>query len=407
MNSDITKYGLIGLSVERRFASQRWSHACFRSAMRGRAPVSCDLPPQPVLYRLDELRQHQLGVAEDRDRGVVGFVEVARIVGRVDDFLPGRDDRGRDVVSREARADREDHVGIEQELASVPGIDDAARAQRQRMVLGKGALAVGRRHDRDVEQFGERDQLVAGFGVQHALAGDDDRRLRLDQHFRGVVDVARVAGRAGRADRRVIDIVAGELGDVMTSAGTSTMTGPGRPFFSALKARRIAGTVCSGSQHRLDMLGHALVGAGRVEQRPHRRGLARMAERDQQDRGRVGIGRGDAGKGVLGAGPVLHREDAGRLAVGDAGAAVGHVDADPLLAADHRPHAARHRRLDDRRRRETEHRRDPFALQDLGDRVHDQHRRFPLWVRLCGGSEEPNAGTPPAPEAGMRGAPAA
>jgi hypothetical protein len=35
--------------------------------------------------------------------------------------------------------------------------------------------------------------------------------------------------------------------DVITSAGTSTMTGPGRPFFSALKARRIAGTVCSGS----------------------------------------------------------------------------------------------------------------------------------------------------------------
>src|SRR5438105_15569867 len=28
---------------------------------------------------------------------------------------------------------------------------------------------------------------------------------------------------------------------VITSAGTSTMTGPGRPFFSASKARRIAG----------------------------------------------------------------------------------------------------------------------------------------------------------------------
>ena len=81
------------------------------------------------------------------------------------------------------------------------------------------------------------------------------------------------------------------------------MTGPGRPFFSALKARRIAGTVCSGSFTGSTCLVTLLIGAGRVEQREHLRGLARMAERQQQHRGRIGIGRGDAGKRVLGAGP--------------------------------------------------------------------------------------------------------
>jgi hypothetical protein len=151
------------------------------------------------------------------------------------------------------------------------------------------------------------------------------------------------------------------------------MTGPGRPFFSALKARR---NRVLGHIHRLDLLGHRGVGSGRVEQREHLRGLARMAERQQQDRGRIRIGRGNPGKGVLGARPVLHGKDAGRFAVGDPGAAIGHVDADPLLAADHRADAARHRRLDDRRRREAEQGRDAFALQDLGDRVHDLHRRL-------------------------------
>ncbi len=45
MNSDITKIGQIGLSVERSFASQRASHAAFSSAMRWRAPVEWVLPP--------------------------------------------------------------------------------------------------------------------------------------------------------------------------------------------------------------------------------------------------------------------------------------------------------------------------------------------------------------------------
>src|SRR5206468_229947 len=61
-------------------------------------------------------------------------------------------------------------------------------------------------------------------------------------------------------------------------------------------------------------------------------------------------------------------------------AAIGHVDTDPLLAADDRAQPARDRGLDDRRRREAEQRRDALALQDLGDRVHDLHRRCSPWA---------------------------
>ena len=254
------------------------------------------------------------------------------------------------------------------------GIDGAAGAERQRVVLREGAFAVGRRHHRRVEQIGQRQQLVAGFGVEHAVAGDDHRRLRRDQEARRLVDVVRVAGRAGAANGAVIDLVAGELGghhigrhldhDRAGAAVFQRIEGAPHRRHSVLR-----------HVDRLDLLRDAGVGARRIEQREHLRRLARMAERQEQDRGRVGIGRGDAGKGILGARPVLHREDAGRIAVRDAGAAVGHVDADPLLAADHRPHPGVDGGLDDRRRRKAEQRRDALALQDLGDRVHDQHRR--------------------------------
>ena len=79
-----------------------------------------------LLRRLDQLRQHQLGVAEDRDRGLVGLVEVARIVRRMNDRLPRRNDRGRDVVPGQGRADRKNHIRLEQEMPPVPGIDDAS-----------------------------------------------------------------------------------------------------------------------------------------------------------------------------------------------------------------------------------------------------------------------------------------
>ena len=79
---------------------------------------------------------------------------------------------------------------------------------------------------------------------------------------------------------------------------------------------------------------------------------------------------------ILRARPVLHREHPGRLPVHDARATVRHVHADTFLPADHRTDARGRGGLDDRRGRETEHRRDILALQDLGDRVHDLHRRL-------------------------------
>ena len=174
------------------------------------------------------------------------------------------------------------------------------------------------------------------------------------------------------AHGRVIDVVAGELGGHHIGrhldhdrAGPAVLQ---RVEGAAHRRHRVLG-----QHHRLDLLGDRGIGAGRIEQREHLRRLARMAERQQQHRRRIRIGRGDAGKRVLGAGPVLHREDAGRLAVLTRAQPSAMCTPTRSWRQITGRMPRRHRGLDDRRRREAEHRRDAFALQDLGDRVHDQH----------------------------------
>ncbi len=134
--------------------------------------------------------------------------------------------------------------------------------------------------------------------------------------------------------------------------------------------------------HLFDRFGDRGIAAARFEHREQLRGLARVAERQKQHRSRVGKGGGDAGKGIFGARPVLHRKDARRPAVRHARETVCHVDADPFLAADHRLDADCGGSLDDRCRRKAEQSRDTFALQDLGNDVHDLHWSFLPMVRL-------------------------
>src|SRR5205807_1922988 len=130
MNSDMTKYGLIGRSCERRLASQRPSHSPFSLSICLRAPL--DLA-----------------------------------------FLPMR--------------------------SFTASINCASTSFASPRIGIAVSLALWR----------SRASFVAWMIV---LPGDDDRRFRLDQHLGGIVDVARVSGRAGAPYRRVVDLVAGEFG---------------------------------------------------------------------------------------------------------------------------------------------------------------------------------------------------
>ena len=260
-------------------------------------------------------------------------------------------------------------------MAAVAGKGAAAWSERQRMILGKGALAVERRHDRGLQQLGKLAQLVGRFGIKDALPHQDYRTGGIEQHLRGVVDVALVAGRPAGADRPVlarvyVNLDAGDVGRHFhhDRAGAPVFElGEGPPHDVADLVRQL---------HLFDRFGNRGVAAARFEHREELRGLARVTERQKQHRRRIGKGGGDAGEGIFGARPVLHRKDARRPPVRHPGEAVGHMDADPFLAADHRLDADRGGGLDDRRRRKAKQSRDAFAFQDLGNHVHDLHWSF-------------------------------
>ena len=85
-------------------------------------------PAEPIRYGFEELCQHELGISENRHIDRIGLVEIARVVGRMDDFFAGRDRRAGDAVRGETAADAEHEISLIEEMATVTRIDDAAGA---------------------------------------------------------------------------------------------------------------------------------------------------------------------------------------------------------------------------------------------------------------------------------------
>jgi hypothetical protein len=126
----------------------------------------------------------------------------------------------------------------------------AARPERERMVFGEGALALERGHDRNLRELGQLEELGSRrVGVQDALAGVDDRLLRVQERAGCGLDVAALPAGAwpspactgARADRR--------RRPPPRRRRISTITGPPRPIFSRLKARRMTSRDLLGLVH--------------------------------------------------------------------------------------------------------------------------------------------------------------
>jgi len=113
--------------------------------------VRAGLAAEPVTHRLDQLAEHELGVAEDAEIGGKGLVQVARVVGRVDDLLTRRDDWGGDAVAGKAAADAEQQIGFVQDVPPGPGKGAAAGPERQHVILREGAFAVEGGHHRGLQ----------------------------------------------------------------------------------------------------------------------------------------------------------------------------------------------------------------------------------------------------------------
>ncbi len=133
-----------------------------------------------AVERVQHLAQDEPGVADAAEHHVVAAADVAGVVH--DLAKRGRRGQRRDVErAGEARADAEDDVGTLEEPVDGGRPGAGGGPERERMVLGEGALAVQGRGNRDAGALGEPHELLGRAGVQHPLAGQDDRVRRLGQ----------------------------------------------------------------------------------------------------------------------------------------------------------------------------------------------------------------------------------
>ena len=188
--SDMTRYGVIGTSSERSFVAQSASHSArMPGDPRGdrRGTLGAWLPDRSAAPSISASQDQaprrrrsptSTGTTWSRSAGVGGGVDVP-LACRPLEAVAGL---------REAAADAEDEVRLAHEHVQRPRHRPAARAERQRMVLGEGALALEARGDRRAEQLGQRPQLGPGLGVVDALAGVEDRPLGGDEDVGGAFD---------------------------------------------------------------------------------------------------------------------------------------------------------------------------------------------------------------------------
>ena len=173
IRSRITRYWLSGVSSELRNFAHSSSQAFLAAATSSLSEANA-LPPPPGPFCRDDLGdqrvEHQRRVADHSVIGAVLLVDVARVVGRMDDGLAGRHARPERRLG-EARADREHQIGLGHELGVHLRPRAGRGAERQRMAFGDRALARIGGDDRRGQKLGQRREPLAGLGVVHALAG--------------------------------------------------------------------------------------------------------------------------------------------------------------------------------------------------------------------------------------------
>src|SRR5262245_46873568 len=115
----------------------------------------------------------------------------------MDDDLPRRDRRPEDGGG-EAAANAEDDVGSLQELTGRGCAGVAAGTERQRVVLGEGALTRESRHHGRLDQFGELPELVRRLRPQNALADVNEWSAGRPQGADGLANGVGIGGGAHR-----------------------------------------------------------------------------------------------------------------------------------------------------------------------------------------------------------------
>lgn len=177
-----------------------------------RLPALDIIEPLRARRRADQghKRRHvRNNIAEHGDGRLDDLVDVFRLDLEVDDApaaLGSRRPRGRRELADlarhaviEARAQRDDHVRLLHRQVRVRGPVHAEHVEALLVQLVERAEALQRRRHRDVALLRELpEQLWAEGGREDAVAGVDDRPLRLVDQVRGLLDHEHVRGLTGR-----------------------------------------------------------------------------------------------------------------------------------------------------------------------------------------------------------------
>ena len=102
-------------------------------------------------------------------------------------------------VGKEARADREQEVGLAEEVLG----ERASYSDRQRVVLRECSLRLQGGQHRHLSGLGELPQLIGGVRVEDPLAHVQERILGGQQGLDGRFDIVRVRARPPALDLRV------------------------------------------------------------------------------------------------------------------------------------------------------------------------------------------------------------
>ena len=104
----------------------------------------------------------------------------------------------------EARAEREHHIGLGDDLHGGLGALIAERAAPQRVIGGEAVVVQVAVDDRGLQELGQLLGLLDAAGHDHAAAGQDHREFGLAQDLGRLIEALLGAGAAGDALRRGI-----------------------------------------------------------------------------------------------------------------------------------------------------------------------------------------------------------
>src|SRR5262249_20755969 len=230
----------------------------------------------------------------------------------------------------------------------------------KRMILREGTFALKTGSYGCGQQLGQVAEFIPRAGIMHSLSGINYRPLRTSQHGRRPLDFGRIWTEAAGLCRLIVErlrhLFVPYIGRNLDHDRATA------PVAQARKGTAENIGYFGGGRNRVSQFGDVPHVQYRVEVRRHVRNTPRISAGQDQQRDRLAISLGNAAKGILRTGSMLHREHADGAPAAEARNRIGHMESGAFLANDYWTDAGRGRILQDVINRVANYDLDSFAL---------------------------------------------